>query len=175
MNLHYALAGLRFDDRVTIFLNGQQPGQDEPTQNALKTAKARGVMVNDRKIKRLVNNGPNHGDGMTIEFEDGKNYMVGCMYHFPGTVNRAQHLIEQLGIETTAPGSQMFGLGGEIVLKQFGETSVSGCFAAGDTTALQKAAVGAISSGGMAGVGVCHSLATEEGKAALAEKAPSCP
>lgn len=172
---HYAQAAFQFDDRVVIFLNGGEPGQDEITQKALSVVLARGAVLEKRRIKRLVNNGPEASDGMTVEFEDGDSFKCGCMFHAPGSINRAQHLIDQLGVETTAVGSGLFGMGGEVVLKQFGETSVAGCFAAGDTTALQKSASGAIASGNLAGVGVCHALSTEEGVAAMAKQAPSCP
>lgn len=168
MTINLALSGLRFDDRVIIFTNGKETGQDEATQNALKMALARGVKMDDRKIKRFIDNGPGDQDGMTIEFHNGESFLVGCLFHHLPTVNRAQHLIEQLGVETTAPGSQQFGMGGEVVLKQGGETNVQGCYAAGDTSTMQKAGIAAITSGGTAGAFLSMALSMDEGKAALA-------
>lgn len=165
----YGLAGLRFDDRVTIFANGDSPS-DEPTIEAMKTLEACGVKVEQRRVRRLIDNGPGPENGITVELEDGEKVRCGCVFHHPHTVNRAQDLLDQLGIETT-PVNEMMGMGGEAVMKnQFNETNVPGVFAAGDTMTPYKAVCGALAAGNTAGVGVCMTLAFEEGAKALASK-----
>ena len=151
-----------FDDRLTIFSNGAI-GDDPPIQRALKVARGVGAKVDSRKIVRLINNGPSHEEGVTIEFDTGNPVTVGFIVHRPATVNRSQHLIEQLGIETVDPA-----IGGHIkVTSQFNETSVRGVFAAGDTMVVMKQAVIAMAEGLKAASGAGQQMQQEKAEIAI--------
>lgn len=125
---HLVQMARSFDTRITIFSNGAIP-TDLPVQQALTVAKAFGATVDSRKITRLINNGPSHEDGVTIEFETGEPVTLGFIVHRPVTVNRSQHLIDQLGVEMVGPA-----MGGHVKIMNpmFNETTVRGVFAAGD-------------------------------------------
>ncbi|KAF2102377.1 FAD/NAD(P)-binding domain-containing protein [Rhizodiscina lignyota] len=165
----YGFAGLRFDDRVIIFMNGDSPS-DEPTFGALRTLEALGARVEKRRVRRIIDNGPGPANGISVELEGGEKVRCGMMFHHPRTVNRANNLFDQLGIER-APVNEAMEIGGEVALKdQFNQTSVKGIFAAGDTTTPYKSVAQAISSGNIAAVGACMTLAMEEGAKALAAK-----
>jgi thioredoxin reductase len=149
MYAHMTQMASSFDKRITIFSNGPI-SKEEPIQKALKVARAFGANLDERKIVRLVNNGPSHTDGVTIEFETGEPVTLGFIVHRPVTVNRAQHLIEQLGLETVdeAMGGHL-----KITNPMFNETSVRGVFAAGDTMVMMKQVAIAMAEGLKAGVG----------------------
>jgi thioredoxin reductase len=160
---HLVQMAKAFDDKVTIFSNGDIPS-DPPVQQALKVAKAFGAKVDSRKIVRLVNNGPSHEDGVTIEFETGEPVTLGFIAHRPVTVNRSQHLIDQLGIETVDPA-----MGGhiKIVNPMFNETSVKGVFAAGDTMVMMKQAAIAMAEGLKAAAGAGMQIGQERAEVAV--------
>jgi thioredoxin reductase len=155
---HLVQMAMAFDSRITIFSNGAIP-EDPPVQQALKTAKAIGAKVDARKIIRLTNNGPSHEKGVTIDFETGEPVTVGFIVHRPATVNRSQHLLDQLGIETVDPA-----MGGHIkIMNQFfNETSVRGVFAAGDTMVMMKQAAIAMAEGLKAAAGAGVQIAQEK-------------
>lgn len=152
-----------FDDRITIFSNGTIP-DDLPVQQALKVAKALGVNVDSRKITRLLNNGPSHEEGVTIEFETGEPVTLGFLVHRPVTVNRSQHLIDQLGVETVDSA-----MGGHIKIANpmFNETSVRGVFAAGDTMVMMKQAAIAMAEGLKAAAGAGIQIGQENAEIVL--------
>ncbi|KAF2189816.1 FAD/NAD(P)-binding domain-containing protein [Zopfia rhizophila CBS 207.26] len=162
MQSHIVGMALNFDKRVTIFSNGPI-SNEAPIQQALKISKALGASVDERKIKRLINNGPSHEQGVTIEFEEGPSVSLGFIVHRPATVNRAQDLVEQLGLETGDPA-----MGGNVkVMDMFNETSLRGCFAAGDTMALIKQATIAMAEGVKAGVGAGKQILEERAEDAV--------
>ncbi|KAF2704641.1 hypothetical protein K504DRAFT_461394 [Pleomassaria siparia CBS 279.74] len=102
MAAHMVGMAMSFDSRVTVFSNGPI-STEAPIQQALKLSKALGAKIDDRNITRLVNNGPSHTDGVTVEFETGDPVTLGFLVHRPPTVNRADHLVEQLALETVDP------------------------------------------------------------------------
>jgi hypothetical protein len=55
---------------VTIYSNGPVPS-DPDTQAALAKVQATGIKLDERCIKRLVNNGVGPEKGITLEFETG--------------------------------------------------------------------------------------------------------
>jgi thioredoxin reductase len=162
---HMTQMAAAFDKRITIFSNGPI-SKEEPVQKALKIASAYGAKLDERKVVRLVNNGPSHTDGVTIEFESGEAATLGFLVHRPATVNRAQHLIEQLGIETVdaAMGGHI-----KIVNPMFNSTSVKGVFAAGDTMVMMKQVAIAMGEGLKAGAGAGIELGQENMEKVVAE------
>ncbi|KAF3035729.1 hypothetical protein E8E11_003327 [Didymella keratinophila] len=162
---HYVQMAKAFDERITIFSNGPV-SDDAPVQSALKVSKAFGAKVDERKIARLVNNGPSYTDGITIEFETGEPVTLGFVAHRPPTVNRAQHLVEQLGVETVDAS-----MGGHIKITDpmFNETSVRGVFAAGDTMVMMKQAAIAMAEGLKAAAGAGMQIAQEKAEAVVRE------
>lgn len=87
---------------------------------------------------------------MTIEFEMGDPVTLSFIAHRPLTINRARHLIDQLGIGTVEPA-----MGGhvKIVNPMCNETSVRGVFAAGDTMVMMKQVMIAMAEGSKAAAG----------------------
>lgn len=128
---------------VTIYSNGSNYDKPEASA-AIKTALARGCRLDSRYIKRLINNGVGPANGISIEFDGGPNATLGMLVHKPPTINRAEDLIRQLGLNTMPATS-----GGEIIVDPlFGETNVRGCFAAGDTAQVIKQVTTAMAAGG---------------------------
>jgi len=163
MYAHFVLMAYAFSDDITIYSNGPI-SEAEDIQKALRMAKARGAKLDERRIKSLINEGRAPEHGIKIEFEDGHSATLGFLAHKPPTVNRAQKLIDQLGLERK-PNEQ----GGEIVVKDasFQKTSLAGCYVAGDTCTMLKSVVGAASAGIGAAGGVNMELCGEEGQRAL--------
>lgn len=163
MAQHFVYMAKNFDRRVTIFANGEIDEGNEAVQRSLRVCRKWGVGVDERKITRMVNNGPSHTDGITLEFETGEPVTLGFLVHKPPTVNRSEDLIQQLGLEVAPPQT-----GGNVVVKDmFNETSVRGVFAAGDTmTPLKQVAV-AMAEGLKAAAGVGKQIGEEEGVEAL--------
>lgn len=162
-HIHFTNMALNFDSRVTIFSNG--PVSDEQSiQTQLKLAKAFGAKLDERKIVRLVNNGPSHTDGVTIEFTEGEPVTLGFLVHKPPTTNRAQDLIEQLGLECVDSK-----LGGHVKIENpmFNSTSVKGVFAAGDTMVMMKQVTVAMAEGLKAAAGAGMEIATEKGESMM--------
>ncbi|KAF1956429.1 FAD/NAD(P)-binding domain-containing protein [Byssothecium circinans] len=158
MVAHFADMALRFDPRVTIFTNGPV-NPVPPVQQQFRIAKAIGAKVDERKIKRLLNNGPTHKEGVTVEFEEGESVTLGFIAAKPPTVNRAQDLIEQLGVECQ---DTPFGPIVKITNPMFNSTSVRGVFAAGDTMAMMKQVTLSMADGMKAAAGVGFELAAEK-------------
>jgi thioredoxin reductase len=145
---------------ITIFSNGPVK-KDEQVQDALRTARVFGAKLDERRIVKLVNNGPSHTDGVTIHFESGEPVTLGFLVHRPATVNRAQHLIDQLGVEVIDSP-----MGGPIKITNtmFNETSVRGVFAGGDTMVLMKQVAIAMAEGLKAAVGAGMQISQEKAR-----------
>lgn len=146
---------------VTIYSNGPV-SSDSAVQQALKIALARGAKVDSRKVTKLVNNGPGPEKGITVEFEDGASVKLGMLLHRPATRNRGQHLIDQLELKMKEGTGEIW------VDPVFAETSVKGCFAAGDTSDMFKQVALAMGSGLRAGAVASMHLCIEEGDRAIA-------
>ncbi|KAF5851289.1 hypothetical protein GGP41_004160 [Bipolaris sorokiniana] len=144
-------------ESITILTNGP-PKEDVKVKEAIAVAKALGATLDERRIVQLVNNGPTHVEGMTVRFEGGEERNFGFVVHKPATVNRAQDLIEELGVETV--GEEV---GGHvrIVNAMFNETSVGGVFAAGDTMVAMKQVAIAMAEGLKAAAGAGIQIAQE--------------
>ncbi|PTB62199.1 FAD/NAD(P)-binding domain-containing protein [Trichoderma citrinoviride] len=159
---HFALMTLAFNKDFTIYSNGPVP-TDEPTQNALKKVMAAGIKLDERPVLRLVNNGEGPEKGISIEFESGNPVTLGMLFHRPPFRNRGQDLIDQLKLKTKPNGDVE-------VDPMMLQTSVHGCFGAGDTQESIKQALMASSNGVRVGASIAFQLADEEGNRAL-EKA----
>lgn len=160
MFLLYTQTALAFADNVIIFGNGEV-ADDEFSQGALRMAIARGVRLEERRVKRLIDHGCGDEDGMSVELEDGEKIKVGILYHHPLVASRGKDLFDQLGLEVT-PVEGPLGIGGDIVVQMFNKSDVEGVFGAGDTTSPQKSVTLAMSGGHMAAMGVCYELVMEE-------------
>lgn len=145
---------------ITIFTNGSIPTIDEPTQIALAKllTTASDIQTDPRPIARLINNGPGAA-GITLEFATGNSTTLGMLFHRPATRSRGHALIAQLRLETKTGTPE-----GKIVVADpmFLETSVRGCFAAGDTHQMMKQAAVAAADGVRAAGGVAMQLCEEE-------------
>ncbi|KAK4068265.1 uncharacterized protein Triagg1_7508 [Trichoderma aggressivum f. europaeum] len=156
----FALMVRPFNKEFTIYSNGPVP-TDEPTQMALKKVLAIGIKLDQRPVRRLINNGDGPENGISIEFESGPPVKLGMLLHRPPMQPRGRDLIEQLGLETNPKGDIV---ADSMMLR----TSVPGCFAAGDTQESIKQALMAGSNGLRVGASIAFQLASEEGDRALA-------
>ncbi|WVN90666.1 uncharacterized protein L203_105908 [Cryptococcus depauperatus CBS 7841] len=125
--LSLALMSVHFSENVTIYSNGPVRS-DDSVQKALRTAMASGVKLDERPIRRLIN----QGDDVGIEFDDGEIITVGMLLHKPPTVTRSQNLIDQLGLKRMENTSEV------MVNPLFCESSLPGCFVPGDAGQLLK-------------------------------------
>lgn len=112
---------VRFSEDVTIYSNGPI-SSDTGIQKALLTASSSGVKLDERPIRRLIN----QGDTIGIEFDDTQTVTLGMLLHKAPTRNRSQNLIDQLGLEKVEQGDEV------MVTPLFCESSLPGCFVAGD-------------------------------------------
>ncbi|KAH6603977.1 fad-dependent pyridine nucleotide-disulfide oxidoreductase [Trichoderma cornu-damae] len=156
----FALMALPFNKDFTIYSNGPVP-TDEPTQAALKKVLASGIKLDQRKVRRLINNGEGPENGISIEFERGPPAKLGMLLHRPPTRSRGHALIDQLELETKPNGDVVTD---QLMLR----TNVPGCFAAGDTQESIKQALMAGSNGLRVGASIVFQLADEDGDRAVA-------
>lgn len=158
MYAHLAQMAAAFDPAsLTIFSNGPV-AQDAGIQDAVRLAQAFGATLDERRVVRMVDNGPTHKEGITLVFETGEPATLGFLVHRPETVNRGQHLIEQLGVETVEQAA-----GGHIKIlnPMFNETSARGVFAAGDTMVVMKQVAIAMAEGLKAAAGAGMQIGQE--------------
>ncbi len=135
---HLLMASSFTPKRLVIYTNGAVP--DEEMRRELESARARGCGIDTRRIQRLAK----AADGVSIQlhFDDKSSEIMGFLIHHPPTVNRAQDLFDQMGLEIAV------GQGGHVTSKPpFGETNVRGCFVAGDTSTQLKIVSVAAASG----------------------------
>lgn len=112
---------------LTIFTNGAPYLVDPDARQPLDIAVARGANIDGRAIK-LISQIPD-GTGVRLCFHDGEDKDVRMLLSSPKSINRAASLVEELGLETQ-PGSR-----GLVVSKSsMGESSLRGCFVAGDAS-----------------------------------------
>ncbi|KAK2616704.1 hypothetical protein QQS21_000316 [Conoideocrella luteorostrata] len=141
--LGLALMSLQFSEKVTIYSNGPVKS-DDSVQKALRAATASGVKLDERRIRRLIN----QGDDIGIEFDDAEIVTLGMLLHKPPTVNRSQILIDQLGLKRMENTSEV------AVNPLFCESSLPGCFVPGDGGQLLKQVAVAMGTGVRAASGV---------------------
>lgn len=139
----------RFAHQVTIYTN------EKHALGAKLCAeiKSHGIKVDERPVARLSMVGS--GSHVSLDFADGSPSVTEAFIASQTWMEqRAGDLVVQLGL----------GLNDEGVIKvsaPFNETSVKGCFAAGDAATAMTTAVEAIKMGFMAGVGCAMNLQRE--------------
>ncbi|KAF2637927.1 hypothetical protein P280DRAFT_491889 [Massarina eburnea CBS 473.64] len=129
----------RGTEHGTIFTN-DPANYSLVVQQQCRVAKALGASIDEREIKRVINNGLVHTEGVTIEFSEGESVTL--------------DLIEQLGLECT---ETPFGPIVKVANSIFNSISEAGVFVVGDTISMIKQAV----------TGVGMELKTEKMEATL--------
>lgn len=151
--------------RVTVFTNGQL-ADDPETREAVSAAEGAGCIFERREIAKLQRAG--QGEiGLDVCLVDGERVRMGFLADKPPTVPTGQEmLVEGLGVEV---GSDPMGSFIKRVAEPFGETSVKGCFAAGDMGTNAKQVTTAMLQGVMAGAGIATQLCTEAADLAISK------
>lgn len=139
--LHVARNASRFTKSVTIYTHGN-------TSHAAEIQGAIGPIapfsVDSRRITKLVL-GPNQ-IGLTLHFEDGSTKDEAFLSHKPISKIKSPFLADQLGLELTPQGDIK-------ASPPFGETNLSGCFAAGDNSSFLKTSPNAVNAGANSAAG----------------------
>jgi thioredoxin reductase len=139
--LHVARNALQLSNAVTIYTNG-----DTSRTAAFRECVGGKAMitVDERRITGFILG--EDGVGVTVTFEDGSTKEEAFLAHNPEVKLRSAELVEQLGLEVNQ--------GSVVVQPPFGETSVPGCFAAGDAMTTVRMIPTAFSTGATAASGV---------------------
>ncbi|KAK2616489.1 hypothetical protein QQS21_000531 [Conoideocrella luteorostrata] len=145
---HVVPMAKRLAHSATVYTNGDTALMDK-TKTLLHSSK---IVYDSRKITRLeLENGA--GPGVIVHFADGTTMTEGFIANHP-KVEQSSPFAEQLGLECSPTGDI-------VVSPPFNETSVKGCFAAGDAAVMMKSTVQAMQMGVVAGVGICSLLQSE--------------
>ncbi|XDG05271.1 hypothetical protein ABKA04_004886 [Annulohypoxylon sp. FPYF3050] len=156
--LHVTRNAARFTKYVTIYTNGDTSKIDDFKAAIGPTAP---FTVDGRRITKFAL-GPNQL-GITITFEDGTTKDEAFLGHKPLSKLKSDFLAKQLGLELTPQGDLK-------VSPPFGETTLSGCFAAGDNSSFLKTTPNAVNSGANSAAGVAsHVQAGMYGQKSLSE------
>ncbi|GLA09921.1 hypothetical protein AnigIFM60653_000862 [Aspergillus niger] len=152
---------------LTIFTNGAPYLVDPDARQPLDIAISRGANIDGRAIK-LISQIPD-GTGVKLCFHDGEDKDLRMLLSSPKSINRAASLVEELGLETQ-PRSR-----GLVVSKSsMGESSLRGCFVAGDaSSSVPKIVPTALASGSLAGIGAAKQLAYDDALEAFQKMAPT--
>ncbi|KAM0277527.1 hypothetical protein ACHAQH_005726 [Verticillium albo-atrum] len=147
MGVHMGWMAKQLAERVTIYTNGDETMRGEVETAIEKTPFA----VDGRRISRME-----HGPGeteVTLHFEHGARVTEGFLAHAPLTKANGP-FVEQLSLELTENGDFK-------TINPFGETTVTGVYAAGDNMQMMKAVPLAAASGAMTAGGMSGPLSTE--------------
>ncbi|KFA66073.1 hypothetical protein S40285_08135 [Stachybotrys chlorohalonatus IBT 40285] len=150
--MHVSLMAKRLSQSLNIYTNNNPTlAAEVATRIPPDNTKLR---VDDRAIAKfaLVGTGPS----VTITFADGSSTTEGFVASHP-SVEQAAPFAAQLGLEMTPTGEIK-------VTPPFNETSVPGCFAAGDAASMLRSVVQGLHSGALAGVGAVTQLSIELAK-----------
>ncbi|KAK5168606.1 uncharacterized protein LTR77_005915 [Saxophila tyrrhenica] len=148
MVMHVTKMAKRLAKKVTIYTH-RSAEMVEPLRNRIHSSK---ISIDTRPVASLslVDRGPQ----VEVTFEDGSSVVEGFIASHPKVEQHAEHLIRQLGLETTS--------GGEIqVQPPFNATNNPGCFAVGDSATPFKSVLAAMQAGNFAGVGAASQLQSE--------------
>ena len=155
--LHVSRNAAQLTKRVTIYTHGNEELAKVISQSLGDLAP---VDVDNRKIARFV---PKPDKvGLTVHFDDGTSKEEAFIAHKPIAKLRGP-FAEQLGLDTMPDGDIK-------VSPPFGETSVGGCFAAGDNSNFLKTVPTAINTGSNASAGLAsHVQASMYGQKSLGQ------
>ncbi|GLB01064.1 hypothetical protein AtubIFM57143_010441 [Aspergillus tubingensis] len=133
------------NQQLTIFTDGDIIDANKEIQHALDIAAARGAKFDKREVTSVSEN--SHTAGIRMHFSEGPDQDLRMLIHSPPNVNRGADIIASLGLETQ-PGP-----GGHVITKTaMRETSLRGCFAAGDTSTSAKIVSVALATGKLTSV-----------------------
>lgn len=144
---HVTPMARRLSKKVTIYSNGNS----ELLSAVQPRLPSRDVHYDDRRIARFSLQGS--GPQVRVTFEDGSSTVEGFLVNHP-RVEQAAPFAAQLGLDRLPSGEVR-------VEPPFNETSLAGCFAAGDNATPMKSAVQAIHMGSLVGVGMTMQLGRE--------------
>ncbi|TVY27407.1 Thioredoxin reductase [Lachnellula hyalina] len=139
--LHVSRNAAQLTKSVTIYTNGDASRAAEIQAGIGSVAP---FTVDSRRITKFVL-GPNQ-IGLTMCFEDGSSKEEAFLSHKPKSKIKSSFLAEQLGLELTPQGDLK-------VNPPFGDTNLSGCFAAGDNSSFLKTSPNAVNSGANSAAG----------------------
>ena len=148
---HVARMAKRLSKRVTIYTNSGHADLAPALKALIHSSK---ITVDTRAISSLslIADGP----GVRISFTDGSaSATEGFVAGHPGVEQRGGDLAAQLGLEMAPAGDVLK------VTGPFNETSVDGCFAAGDAATVMRSVVSAVHMGTFTGAGAVAQLQRE--------------
>lgn len=140
-DLHASRNAAQLTKSVTIYTHGNTSRVSEIQVSLGSVAPD---TIDNRRITKFVL-GPNK-TGLTIHFKDGSSKYEAFLSYSPKSTLKSDFLAKQLGLKTTQEGDLM-------VKPPFGETSLRGCFAAGDNSSLSKTIPNAVNTGSNSAVG----------------------
>ncbi|KAI0470483.1 FAD/NAD(P)-binding domain-containing protein [Xylariaceae sp. FL0804] len=157
--LHVARNAAQLTKAVTIYTHGDNSRTAE-LEAAIGSVAP--MTVDSRRIAKFVPRPPNK-IGLTIHFEDGTTKDEAFLAHKPVSKLKSSFLADQLGLELTPQGDIK-------VNPPFGETSLAGCFAAGDNSSFLKTSPNAVNAGANNAAGVAsHVQSGKYGQKSLSE------
>lgn len=141
---HVTPMAKRLASSVTVYTNGNTD-LASTVRSSLKSTK---IHFDARPITRLSLTGS--GTSVQVTFEDGTTKTEGFLVNHPNVV-QSTPFVEQLGLETNPSGDIK-------IEAPFNETSVKGCFAAGDAATMMRSVVTATSMGVFTGTAMVFQL-----------------
>lgn len=156
--LHVARNAAQLVKEVTIYTNGNN-SQVDALQAAIGPTAP--MTIDSRRITKLVLG--TDQIGLTLHFEDGSTKEEAFLSHKPKSKVKSSELAEQLGLEFTPQGDIKAN-------PPFGETSLGGCFAAGDNASFLKTTPNAVNAGANSAAGTAsHVQSARYGQMSLSE------
>lgn len=160
---HVSQLAKRHAAHVTIYTDGDAALAAALAPPLLRLSGRAKLTIEPRRLARLALKDYPASSAVLVTLADGTTREEGFVASHP-RVEQAAPFAAQLGLATKEEA------GGPLVVLQTpaGETSVAGCFAAGDAAVAMKSVVQAVATGGMAGAGMVMQLLQElEAKDAL--------
>lgn len=151
-SVHQALLFRQWSNRITLFLNNTvEPTEDEEEQLA-----ARGVVVVDGAVSRVLADG--NGNLSGVQLTDDRIVPVTALAVAPRFVGNTS-VFAGLGL---TPVQHPMGVGEHLAVDEMGATDVEGVYAAGNVANLMLQVLPSAASGSTAAVAINNSLMAEE-------------